>query len=285
MRFSSAGVRGGGCIMLALAAIAASARANAQAPAATLPAPCLDSTYQVLRGRPIDSLSTREYAAFALRDRACVEAMTSTATSGGHPVSPSSGLNTTAGSVGKLVAAVADTAHANLVGVAKIDTNPLATVPSLTPLRQRGWFSLGLGAGTLGCSACEGHQATGLSGGLVLGHAINQSVLLGVGTTGWYKSEDGAAVAAGTVDLRIREYMNADSRFFSTVGFGLGHVSAAVDWYGAATEYGLGYVIGLGYDAPLSQTTALTPYFHYFGVHTQSVDVHVAQFGLAVTWF
>jgi len=62
--------------------------------------------------------------------------------------------------------------------------------------RQGFWFSGGLGYGSLGCDNC-GSREGGVSGGLSLGGTITPRFLLGVGTSGWTKSEQGATLTVG----------------------------------------------------------------------------------------
>src|SRR2546423_3623025 len=71
--------------------------------------------------------------------------------------------------------------------------------------RQGFWFSGGLGYGSLGCDNCDSRES-GLSGGLSLGGTLSPKWLLGVGTTGWTKSEGGLRLTVGTLDARLRFY-------------------------------------------------------------------------------
>ena len=92
--------------------------------------------------------------------------------------------------------------------------------------REGFWFNGGLGVGIAGCVDCIGHEV-GASGGLSLGGTLSKRVLLGVGTTGWYKSVDGVTVNGGTFDARLRVYPSVSPGFFLTGGAGLGTISAS----------------------------------------------------------
>ena len=149
--------------------------------------------------------------------------------------------------------------------------------------RQGFWFNVGLGYGSLGCKDCS-DRTGGLSGGLSLGGTISQKVLLGAGTTGWYKSEGGATLTVGTLDARLRLYPSATGGFFFQTGLGIGSISAAVSGFGSATEYGIGGVLGLGYDARIGKNVSLTPYLNGFAVNTSNGNANVVQFGVGITF-
>jgi len=87
--------------------------------------------------------------------------------------------------------------------------------------RQGFWFNAGLGYGSLGCENCEGRTGA-LSGGLALGGALSQKVMLGVGTNGWTKSEFGSTLTVGTLVALIRFYPSPTGGFFLLGGSGLG---------------------------------------------------------------
>jgi hypothetical protein len=144
------------------------------------------------------------------------------------------------------------------------------------------WFNVGLGWGSLGCKDCSSRTG-GLSGGLSLGGTISPSFLIGVGMTGWTKSEGGATLSVGTLDLRVRIYPSAKNGFFITGGIGAGRISAAVSGFGSAGETGAGAVIGLGYDARIGKSISLTPFFNGVAVKTSNGDANFGQVGIGIT--
>lgn len=149
--------------------------------------------------------------------------------------------------------------------------------------RQGFWFSGGLGYGSLGCDACGGSRTGGLSGGLSLGGTISPRFLLGVGTTGWTKSEQGATLSVSTLDARVRFYPTTTGGFFLTGGVGLGAVTGSVSGLGSSTETGAGVVLGLGYDIRFAGNTSLTPFWNGFAMKNSNTDANVGQVGLAIT--
>jgi len=148
--------------------------------------------------------------------------------------------------------------------------------------REGFWFNLGLGWGTLGCDDCNSREG-GLSGGLALGGTLSPKLLIGVGTTGWTKSEGGVTLTTGTLDARIRFYTSPTGGFFLTGGLGVGTISAELAGFGSDSETGVGLVLGLGYDIRLGTSASLTPFWNGFAVRTRNADVNVGQLGLGFT--
>ena len=149
-------------------------------------------------------------------------------------------------------------------------------------IRQGFWFSGGLGYGSLGCDGC-GSRTNGLSGGLSLGGTMSQRFLLGVGTTAWTKSEQGATLTVSTLDARVRFYPSATGGFFLTGGLGLGAVTGSVSGFGSSTETGVGVIMGLGYDYRVAKNTSITPFWNGFAMKNSNTDANVGQLGLAIT--
>lgn len=148
--------------------------------------------------------------------------------------------------------------------------------------REGFWFNAGLGFGSAGCQTCFGREG-GASGGLSLGGTISDKVLLGVGTTGWYKSVDGVTVNVGTLDARVRFYPSTRSGFSLTGGLGLGTVSLGVAGFGSESETGVGLMFGLGWDIRVGRNVSLTPFYNGFAVRTSNADAYVDQIGLGIT--
>src|SRR6185503_9739015 len=139
-----------------------------------------------------------------------------------------------------------------------------------------------LGWGTLGCDGC-GTRTGALSGGLSLGGTLSSKVLLGVGTTGWSKTESGATLTVGTLDARIRFYPSAKGGFFLTGGIGAGRISTGITGFGRASENGGGLVVGVGYDFRVGPMISVTPFWNGFAVKTSNSDANVGQIGVSIT--
>ncbi|MFL5553788.1 MAG: outer membrane beta-barrel protein [Gemmatimonadaceae bacterium] len=150
------------------------------------------------------------------------------------------------------------------------------------PTRDGFWFSGGLGYGSLGCDNCGGSREGGLSGGLSLGGTITPRFLVGVGTSGWTKSQDGATLTVGEIDARIRFYPSTTGGFFITGGLGVGSVTGSSSGI-SATETGSGGILGMGYDIRIARNTSVTPYWNGYAMKNSNTDANVGQVGVAIT--
>ena len=87
-------------------------------------------------------------------------------------------------------------------------------------IRDGFWISGGLGYGSLGCDLCGSQRESGISGDLSLGGTISPRFLLGVGSAGWTKSDQGATLTVGTLDARVRFYPSTTGGFSSPAASG-----------------------------------------------------------------
>lgn len=150
------------------------------------------------------------------------------------------------------------------------------------PGRRGFWFNLGLGYGYLCSKDCDGAEG-GFSGNLAVGGTLTPRFLLGVGTTGWIKSEQGTTTTVGTLDARLRFYPSTTGNFFLTGGVGVGSISLDVSGYGSDAETGLGLMLGLGYDLRVGRNVSVTPFWNGFAIQTSNADANVGQIGVGIT--
>jgi hypothetical protein len=163
----------------------------------------------------------------------------------------------------------------------RLPQTPSAT-GRLSHTRDGFWFNAGIGIGFAGCQGCLGRDP-GASGGLSLGTTINDKVLLGVGTSGWYRSyANGVTLGGGTTDLRVRFYPSLRSGLFVTGGLGLGTVRVGLGSV-SETHYGVGSVFGAGWDIRLRPNISMTPFYNGFAVQTSYDQGYVDQFGIGIT--
>ena len=149
------------------------------------------------------------------------------------------------------------------------------------PIRQGFWFSGGLGMGSLGCDNCTSRENS-VSGDISLGGTLSPRWLLGVGSAGWSKSEQGGRLTVATLDARVRFYPSATGGFFLTGGLGGASVRASAGGI-SATENGAGAIFGLGYDYRIARNTSITPYWNGFAMKNSNTNANVGQIGLAIT--
>jgi Bacterial SH3 domain len=149
--------------------------------------------------------------------------------------------------------------------------------------REGFWFNAGLGFGSYSCETCIS-RVSGGSGDLSLGGTINDRVLLGGGSTGYFRSfADGSALGVGTLDARVRVYPIRTSGFFLMGGIGLGTISFAETGFITYTENGVGVVLGLGWDIRVRRNLSLTPFWNGVGVSTANRNAGFGQLGLGIT--
>jgi Outer membrane protein beta-barrel domain len=147
--------------------------------------------------------------------------------------------------------------------------------------REGFWFSGGLGMGSLGTQ--NGTQReNGMSGDISLGGTLSPRWLIGVGSSGWSKSEQGGRLTVATLDARVRFYPSATGGFFLTGGIGAASIRASVGGL-SATDNGTGAIFGLGYDYRVARNASITPYWNGFAMKSNDNDANVGQVGLAIT--
>jgi hypothetical protein len=149
-------------------------------------------------------------------------------------------------------------------------------------IRQGFWFSGGLGLGSLGCQNCGTSRENGMTGDISLGGTLSTRWLLGVGTSGWSKAEQGGRLTVATLDARVRFYPWTTGGFFITGGIGGASVRETIAGL-TATESGVGGIFGIGYDYRVARNASITPYWNSFGMRNNHTDANVGQIGLAIT--
>ena len=170
-----------------------------------------------------------------------------------------------------------------LVGFALVSSANVSPVLAQKHSAHKGfWFNGGLGYGSLGCGGC-GSREGAVSGTLSLGGTINSQFMLGVGLSGWSKSQLGNTLTVGTLDLRARFYPTPSNGFFLTGGIGLGSVSAGIAGLGAGSETGGSVLIGVGYDFRVAPNVSVTPFWNGFAVRTANNSPNVGQLGVGIT--
>lgn len=161
--------------------------------------------------------------------------------------------------------------------------------------REGFWISFGLGSGSLtfteGCRDCLTHSY-GTSLYLRMGGTLSQRLLLGGEINGWtrpgrrsqgnrYFIIDGAQ-SVGPVLLF---YPNPTGAFFLKGGFGLANARFVEPSIGPDhTENGTSLTVGLGWDARLARTFALSPFLDILSASFDSGSFTTFILGLGFTW-
>lgn len=148
--------------------------------------------------------------------------------------------------------------------------------------RQGFWFNIGMGAGSLGCDDCA-TRVNGLSGQLSLGGTLSPRLLLGAGTNGWTKTEDGVTLTMGSLAALVRFYPSATGGFYLTGGLGIATLDLGLGSYGSASDTGVSAVLGIGYDIRVGQNVSLTPFWNGIGGSFDGYGANFGQIGVGVT--
>jgi hypothetical protein len=144
------------------------------------------------------------------------------------------------------------------------------------------WFNGGLGWGSLGCQDCN-DRLSGVTGNLALGGTISRKVLLGVGTNGWTREEDGVRLSAATLTAQVRFYPSAEGGFYMLGGIGYGRIDLDVSGVGTTSENAGGALLGVGYDLRIGRNASITPFWNGAGISNQDGDANFGQLGLGIT--
>jgi hypothetical protein len=141
--------------------------------------------------------------------------------------------------------------------------------------REGLWFNAGLGTGI-------GHGIGGQSANLALGWSLSPRVLVAVGSSDWRTSADRATLTLGTLDFRMQFYPELDGGFFLNGGLGLGYFWLSDS--GSGPDIGRALLVGLGYDARISENVSITTFINVAGIHTPDPSGRVGQIGVGLTF-
>lgn len=150
-------------------------------------------------------------------------------------------------------------------------------------LRQGFWAGLGLGHGSLGCEGCDSREGA-LSGNLRLGGTLSQKLLLGFESNTWYKSEDGGSLEMSNGSAIAVFYPSETGGFHLKGGLGVSRLRAAIEGLGSDSEWGVGAVLGVGYDFRVARNISLTPYLNGVGGNFDGGTANFWQIGLGFSW-
>lgn len=137
------------------------------------------------------------------------------------------------------------------------------------------WGGFGLGGGPNLSDVDGGGTLWGFGGYGRIGGTLNQRVLLGGETSGWYGARDGIDYARGNVSAIILFYPSPAGGFLLKGGVGFGYVASAI--YSSSTvggvyyqssvsegKGGFGATAGVAYDVRLGRNIYLVPAIDWY---------------------
>jgi hypothetical protein len=167
--------------------------------------------------------------------------------------------------------------------------------PYLREVHPRGnpfWASLSTGAGSQAWRIAApgqryGPAVAGLTLGLESGIRLGHLVRVGLEAFNWFGGGNGNTIEALNALLFVgRLYPLGRSGPFLKGGAGLsvyGVYDFAYDEYNV-TAAGLGYMVGAGWEVPVSSALSLSPIVELHDADFGGLHQHVLNFGLMVTW-
>lgn len=149
--------------------------------------------------------------------------------------------------------------------------------------REGFWISFGFGGGSLGCDDCGDEREMGTSLYLRMGGTLSQRLIIGGELNAWGKTESDVTLTTGNIGPIVLFYPSANGGFFLKGGLGLANTS--LDFGSVSVDsQGVGLTLGLGYDARVGKSFALTPYFDILNSSYDGGSFNTVSFGLGFTW-
>jgi hypothetical protein len=148
------------------------------------------------------------------------------------------------------------------------------------------WFALGGGGGTMGigCEGCTTERLGGLTGQAAVGATLSPQILLGLEGNGWIKTEGEGYMTLGQLALVSQLYPTRTSGLFVKGGVGTGRVNVEPVGEDAATESGLSFIAGLGWEMGGDDASFfITPSVTYMRTNLDGGNVNVFSAGLSMT--
>jgi hypothetical protein len=138
--------------------------------------------------------------------------------------------------------------------------------------QERHGFWIGFGGGygsadaSADCEDCGGDREGSYTAFVKLGGTLNEHVLLGVETNGWFKEQDNVTLTLGSVTGTVTVYPQASGGFFLKGGVGASYVDTSAQVGStdvSVSKTGWGVLAGIGYDLRVGRNISLTPCVNY----------------------
>ena len=158
------------------------------------------------------------------------------------------------------------------------------------PQDHNGWYiGLGVGGGSAGLSDNSGNNSdrtSGAVGSFRVGVSINPNVALGVESSAWTKSENGATVTFDATTAGVAWFPSQGWVIRGGVGIGSTTVSASSgNVTVSSSETGLGVNAALGYEFRLARSFALGPQLETGYASFKGGSSNWAGLQLAANWY
>ena len=165
------------------------------------------------------------------------------------------------------------------------------TVSAQQPRTREGFwaaFGLGYGANSMscgaGCSVNPDAKGGSVTASLKLGGTPSARLRLGSEVNVWIKDLSGGVTeSVGNVSAVAYFYPARRSGFFVKGGVGVASVELSQGG-SSASQTGVGFLVGLGHDMPVSRKISLTPVTNFYFGHEGDLQHAIIDFGLSVQY-
>jgi len=137
------------------------------------------------------------------------------------------------------------------------------------------YVTAGLGAGSVGfeCSVCDSDDRTGGATGYIgLGGTLSPHWRLGGEMNVWGRSESGVDRVAAAVQLVAAWYPSRTGGFFLKAG--VGALAYSEDGLVEVTTSGGSFSLGVGYDARIGRSLAVTPFINSIVTSKSTLEIN-----------
>ena len=122
----------------------------------------------------------------------------------------------------------------------------LATARDAGAIERKGFiFGLGLGGGQITCDGCK--SLNGGAAGLHLGGMVNEKLAIVLDSSGVVKQEEDVTLSSAVLGPAVQYWVSP--RVWIKGGVGGGRLIASIDKVTTSSEWGLGFMGGLGVEA------------------------------------
>jgi hypothetical protein len=161
--------------------------------------------------------------------------------------------------------------------------------------RRKGfWIGFGPAVGSVECETCSGWQSAG-GFSIHIGGTVSPHLRIGVSSDTWVRQRNGVGHTQSNFSAVLMYFPSTTLGLRFTGGVGAsaigdyeydydddGHYGP--DYHSGDGEGGVGFIVGVGWEAMVARKFALTPFVSYLGGSFDRGDSYSWLFGLAATW-